>query len=201
MEHSVKQDIKRIIIQSRYGSVFFVSSFSNFDEEYVTKLLPIFEKEGLLTRISKGVYLKVRHTQFGPVYPPIAEIVAKIAKRDHAVVIPTGDVAANRLGFTTQVPMNPIYLTSGSSRKLKLGKRTVTLKHSSPRNFAYKGKFLSEIIQALSAIGQKNVDDHILERLRQLLLDNRETTTLKHDLSIAPAWIRRIITQTLNTIK
>ena len=39
---------------------FFVSTFHQFDVEYVTKLLAQFEKEGLITRIAKGVYVKAK---------------------------------------------------------------------------------------------------------------------------------------------
>lgn len=34
-------------------------------------LLSTFEKEGLITRIAKGVYVKARKTRFGVVYPSI----------------------------------------------------------------------------------------------------------------------------------
>ena len=128
--------------------VCFVSSFPQFDVKYVTKLLALFEKEGLITRIAKGVYIKARKTRFGVVYPSAFELVKEIAKRDKAKIIPTGDTTANRLGFSTQVPMNACFLTSGSSRKLTLGKRTITLRHGSPKNFTYKGKLMPELVQA-----------------------------------------------------
>ena len=57
-------------------------------------------------------------------------------------------MTVSRLGFSTQVPMNACFLTSGSSRKLTLGKRTITLRHGSPKNFAYKGKLMPELVQA-----------------------------------------------------
>ena len=57
--------------------------------EYVTKLLAIFEKEGIISRISKGVYVKARKTRFGILYPSAFELASEIAKRDKAVIIPT----------------------------------------------------------------------------------------------------------------
>ena len=135
MENAVVQQIRKKITRSKFGEIFFVSSFPQYDVEYVTKLLAIFEKEGLVTRIAKGVYVKARKTRFGILYPSAYELVKEIAKRDKAKVIPTGATAANRLGFSTQVPMNTIFLTTGSGRKLKLGNRTVTLKHGAPKNF------------------------------------------------------------------
>ena len=130
MENAVVQQIRKRITRSKFGEIFFVSSFPQYDVEYVTKLLAIFEKEGLITRIAKGVYVKARKTRFGILYPSAYELVKEISKRDKAKVIPTGATAANRLGFSTQVPMNTIFLTTGSGRKMKLGNRTVTLKLS-----------------------------------------------------------------------
>ena len=117
MQDIVVKKIRSKITHDRFGVVYFVSSFPKYDVEYITKLLATFEKEGIITRIAKGVYVKARKTRFGIVYPSAFELVTEIAKRDKAVIIPTGATAANRLGFSTQVPMNTSFLTSGSSIK------------------------------------------------------------------------------------
>ena len=84
MENAVVQQIRKRITRSKFGEIFFVSSFPQYDVEYVTKLLAIFEKEGLVTRIAKGVYVKPRKTRFGILYPTAYELVKEIAKRDKA---------------------------------------------------------------------------------------------------------------------
>ena len=61
MENAVVQQIRKKITHSKFGEIFFVSSFPQYDVEYVTKLLAIFEKEGLITRIAKGVNVKPRN--------------------------------------------------------------------------------------------------------------------------------------------
>ena len=43
MENAVVQQIKKKITRSKFGEIFFVSSFPQYDVEYVTKLLAIFE--------------------------------------------------------------------------------------------------------------------------------------------------------------
>ena len=193
MQNTVEQKIRSSITYARYCEVFFVSSFPRFNVEYVTKLLTQFEKEGLITRLAKGVYVKVRKTRFGVVYPSVFEIVSEIARRDKARIISTGDTAANKLGFSTQVPMNACCLTSGSSRKLKLGGRTITLKHASPKNFAYRGKVMPELVQALRSIGENNITDTHEKRVAQLLHETPEEATIEHDLLLAPVWVRQII--------
>ena len=197
MQKTVEHKVRAKITYARYGEVFFVSTFHQFDVEYVTKLLAQFEKEGLITRIAKGVYVKVKKTRFGVVYPSAFELVTEIAKRDKAKIFPTGDTAANRLGFSTQVPMNASFLTSGSSRKLKLGNRTVTLTHGSPKKFAYKGKLMPELVQALRSIGEDNITESVEKRVAQLLSATPETETIEHDLLLAPVWVRQIIKRNL----
>ncbi len=197
MQKTVEYKIIAKITHARYGVVFFVSSFPQFDVEYVTKLLSQIEKEGLITRIAKGIYVKAKKTRFGIVYPSAFELVKEIAKRDKADVFPTGDTAANRLGFSTQVPMNASFLTSGSTRKLKLGNRTVTLTHGSPKNFAYKGKLMPELVQALRSIGEKNITETVENRVSQLLSETPETETIEYDLLLAPVWVRQIIKRNL----
>ncbi len=197
MQKTVEHKVRAKITYARYGEVFFVSTFHQFDVEYVTKLLAQFEKEGLITRIAKGVYVKAKKTRFGVVYPSAFELVTEIAKRDKAKIFPTGDTAANRLGFSTQVPMNASFLTSGSSRKLKLGNRTVTLTHGSPKKFAYKGKLMPELVHALRSIGEDNITESVEKRVAQLLSATLETETIEHDLLLAPVWVRQIIKRNL----
>ena len=193
MENAVVQQIRKRITRSKFGEIFFVSSFPQYDVEYVTKLLAIFEKDGLITRIAKGVYVKARKTRFGILYPSAYELVKEIAKRDKAKVIPTGATAANRLGFSTQVPMNTIFLTTGSGRKLKLGNRTVTLKHGAPRNFAFRGKLMQELVQALRSMGENNITKEDEGQIAKLLAETPEKDTIGHDLLLAPVWMRQII--------
>ena len=176
-----------------------MSTFPQYNVEYVTKLLAQFEKEGLITRIAKGIYVKAKKTRFGVVYPSAYELVTEIAKRDKAIVFPTGETAANRLGFSTQVPMNVCFITSGTPRKLKLGNRTVTLKHGVPRNFAYKGKLMPELVQALRSIGEANMTEAVENRIAQLLSETQETETIEHDLLLTPVWVRQIVKRNLKT--
>ena len=193
MQSAVIDRVKSKISHSKFGEVFFVSSFPEYDVEYVTKLLSILEKEGTITRISKGVYVKARKTRFGTLYPSASELVREIAKRDKAAVIATGDTAANQLGLSTQVPMNSTFLTTGSSRKLTLGKRTVTLKHGAPKNFAFKGKLIQDIVQALRSIGEQNLTPENERQIAKLLAESPEKETIEHDLRLAPVWMRNII--------
>ncbi|MBR5907229.1 MAG: hypothetical protein IKZ50_02420 [Bacteroidales bacterium] len=200
MEGAVIKKIRDRLVRGKTGEIFFVSSFPKYDVEYVTKLLPQFEKEGIISRLAKGIYVKARKTKYGTLYPSAYEIVKQLSKRDKAIVIPSGFEAANRLGFSTQVPMISCYLTTGSSRVLKLGPHTVMLKHAAPKNFAFKGELMPVLVQALRSIGEKNICEEDEETIRMLFDKTPENETFEHDLLLAPVWMRQVIKRNRNGV-
>jgi len=133
-------------------------------------------------------------SKFGVVFPPVGDIIKAIAKRDKAKILPTGNTAMNLLGLSTQVPMNSEYITSGSAREIKLGNRTIRLRRSVPKNFAYKGELMPVLVQALKAIGKEDLTDEHIGIIRKLLTEHPEEKTWQKDLQLAPAWIRKIVT-------
>ena len=145
--------------------------------------------------------LKTEETRFGLVYPPVEDIAEAIARRDNAQVIPTGATAQNILGLSTQVPMNAVFLTSGSARIIKLGNRTITFRRAVPKNFAVKGRYTSLIVQALKSIGEENFSGEDLIHLQDIILRHPEPDTIDQDLAVMPSWIRKIFVRTLKTGK
>lgn len=188
-----KERVRREITRGKYGAVFSSSSFPGLTANYATKLLSAFEKEGLVVRISKGVYLKARKTRFGVSYPPIEEIVSQIAKRDKARIFPTGDTASNMLGLSEQVPMKTCFLTSGTARDLNIGGRTVELKRAAPKNFAYSNEMVGVLTQALRSIGEDNITDEIKAKIPAILSAVERDKRFEADLKLAPAWIEKLI--------
>ena len=112
------------------------------------------------------------------------------------MIIPTGILALNALGLSTQVPMNLVYLTDGAARTIQIGKRKIVFKKTSPRNLAAIGSISSLAIQALREIGKDNVtEDEINNILRQL--EKEDPYRLQHDIKLAPEWIRIIMRQAI----
>ena len=74
-----------------------------------------------------------------------------------------------------------------------MGKRLVVLKHGAPRNFAFKGVLMRDLVQALRCIGENNITDEDEKQISKLLAENPETETIEHDLLLAPVWMRNII--------
>lgn len=180
------------IRNAKNGSLFFSNSFPEYGDEYVGHIMSDLVRSGDLYRIGRGVYLKTTSTRFGLVYPSVDVIAKAIAERDNAEVLPTGAMALNILGLSTQVPMNPTFITSGSARIIEIGGRSIAFKRAVPRNFAIKGKKRSLIVQALKAIGERNMTPDDLNKIVLLIKKYPEPENYESDLKAMPTWIRRI---------
>ena len=84
----------------------------------VAQALSRLAREGLIERLSKGVYYRNRETAFGKSKPNPASI-RKLASQRKAL-FPSGLAAANLLGFTTQTPKQGELATSALSLPRKL---------------------------------------------------------------------------------
>ncbi|MCH5240613.1 MAG: hypothetical protein J1F38_10350 [Muribaculaceae bacterium] len=179
------------------GSLFFSNSFPEYDDEYVGHIMSDLVKGGELYRLGRGIYLKSKKTRFGIVYPELDYIAKAIGERDNADILPTGAMALNMLGLSTQIPMKPTYITTGSARVIEIDGRTIIFKRAVPKNFAIKGKKRSIIVQAMKALGKKNMTQELVNKIQTLIRENPEIETLENDYRYMPTWIRRIFQKTI----
>jgi hypothetical protein len=96
--------------------------------------------------------------------------------------------------------MKVVFLTDGPTRRVKLGKQTITLKRTTPKNMAAAGKTSGLVIQALRHLGRRHVDDTLITQLRTRLTDDDKKQLLK-DLVFAPAWVAAVMRQVATTKK
>lgn len=195
---SVDNKIIVKIKKSKRGSLFFIEDFLNLGtSKAVSKALErLVEKEDL-SRVSRGIYSRLRIDPIlGAISPTTEEIAEAVRRRDKARIIPAGILVLNAVGLSTQVPMNLVYLTDGAARTIQIGKQKIVFKKTSPRNLAAIGTISSLAIQALREIGKDNVtEDEINIILRQL--EKEDPYRLQHDIKLAPEWIRIIMRQAL----
>jgi len=199
MAESIEKQIKKSILNYKHGKIFFPTNFSKFGTSTaIRQALNRLEDKGLLVRLAHGIYLyPKKHKTLGILYPSIEEIALAISKRDKARIIPTGSHALNRLGLSTQVPLNIVYLTDGTSRSIKIKKRSIKFRKASPKLLAAKNDTNILVIQALREIGKENVDSKILKRIKEIL-STVEKDLIKQDMKVAPSWIAEIMKTSLN---
>ncbi|MBW7870485.1 MAG: type IV toxin-antitoxin system AbiEi family antitoxin domain-containing protein [Flavobacteriia bacterium] len=190
IEHKVLEKVKR----NPKGTLFFVESFSNIENpRAVNKALERLVKSGELDRIAQGIYVRpVIDDHIGKVLPGIEEIAVAIAKRDRATIVPTGSYAMYKLGLTTQVPLNIVFYSDTSARKIKIGKQTITFKKASSKNLAFIGEISMLAVQALRTIGKEQATEEDIKQIKKVL-EKENPKHLQHDLQLAPVWIRKII--------
>lgn len=188
-----KQAILSKINRSKRGTIFMPDSFMPIDTRHAANVLAELAKMGTLERVAFGIYVKPKESRFGPVMPSLEEIALAVAKRDDARLLPHGTTAENYLGFSTQVPMNPVYLTSGTPRKIKVGKRMITMQHRAPGTFAYKGEVMPILVLALQSIGKDNITDEVRSIMAGIIEKHPEEKTWKSDIAHAPNWIRVMV--------
>lgn len=176
------------------GSILFVDDFLDFgNSESIKKALFRLKEKELLIRLAHGIYMYPKKDKdLGVLYPSAEEIAIAIAKRDRARIIPTGVQALNKLGLSTQIPLKVVFLTDAAGRSIKIGKRTITFKKTSPKNLMVKGEISGLVIQALKSIGQNKIENHMLTKLL-IILKNEKKEIILHDAKLAPAWINKIL--------
>jgi Family of unknown function (DUF6088) len=195
---SIHKQIEKRIKTSKKGSIVFPADFAGMGgAEVVKKVLLRLEKQGVLMRLAFGIYLYPKQSKLlGTVTPSIEEIANAIAKRDKARIIPTGIYALNRLGLSAQVPLNTVYLTDGAARKIKIGRGSILLKKTTPKNLAAIGPISSLVIQALKTIGSNNVEPHEEKRIIDILKKEKKEN-IAYDIGMAPEWIGKIMRNAL----
>ena len=202
MEDSISQTIRERIKHIQDGELFSISDFEDINNDnLVTRILSRLQNEDTIVRVATGIYMNPKKTQFGILFPTIDQIAKKIAERDKAQIMPTGDTALNILGFSTQVPMNAVYLTNGAKRKVKVGKRIIIFKNVVQKNFQFKGQLLPLIIIALKELGESRVTDEIKNKIIKLVTESsaEEKTTMMHDLYLSPVWIKELLFPIIKT--
>lgn len=197
MQENIGKQIVRRIKKRGRGTIFFPSSFPAYgDIKSVSKSLERLTNDAVIVRLAYGIYLypKIdKELGLGVLYPSVEDIALQVAKRNRAHIAPTSAYAMNLLVLSTQVPMNVVYMTDGSPRKIRLGNnRTITFKHTVPKNLAFTNKTAQLATFALKEIGQNSVNEEHLKTLKHVFTTITEKS-IEEDNKLMPAWIRKII--------
>lgn len=179
------------------GRIFFADDFVGMaSAENIRQTLLRYVKKGKIMRVAKGIYYYPQIDEklgLGVIVPSYDQIANAIAKRAHARIVPTGDYALNVLGLSTQVPMNCVYLTDGTPRKVDIsGGRGIVFKRTAPKNLSFKNRLAMLVTSALKSVRQENATPEQIEHIRQLLRKEDKNSVLA-DLRLMPIWVRKII--------
>jgi hypothetical protein len=134
----------------------------------VDQALSRLAERGQLIRAGRGVYLLPVTSRFGTRAPSVEQAVEALAAQRGEVIVPSGAAAANSLGLTTQVPVRSVYLTSGRTRKMSLGKQIVELRHAPRWQLAMAHRPAGQAVRALAWLGPERAESALQTLKRKL---------------------------------
>jgi predicted transcriptional regulator of viral defense system len=172
------------------GSVFTPSRFLDLgSRDAVDKVLSRLVQKGTIRRLARGLYDYPEHHQIMGILAPSPDAIAQaLAGKQGIRLQPSGAYAANRLGLSTQVPARIVYLTDGPSRTVRVGNQEIRLQRTTPRIMGPSDRISGLVIQALRHLGQRHVDDTVIQTLQRKLSDQDKKRLIK-DIAYAPAWV------------
>lgn len=176
-----------------------------FPDDFVTSGTPDAVRSGLsrlcrnekLRRLAKGIYYVPSYDKWDGSLrePSLDEVARKIAQRDNARIIPTGAYALNKMGLSTQVPANVVYITDGSARRVNLseGKRVVFRHSNDLSNFAYRSVLMQLAVLAMREIGERQISQSHVDQIKNMITEQVSETDYNHDIVLAPTWVKNIL--------
>lgn len=148
-------------------------------------------KAGKLLRVARGAYAAPVSGRFGFRAPTPEKVVKALAEQSGEIVVPHGASAANVLGLTQQVPIREVYLTSGRTRKLKLGRSEVLVKHAPRWMLALGTRPAGAAVRALAWIGPTHAGESLA--LLRRTLPRSEWQALTSARATLPGWMAQAI--------
>ena len=190
-------EIKQKILNAENGTVFVAVDFVDLtDKTTVSVCLTRLESENIIQRILRGVYYKAEYNEFLQEYvvPNPDKVAHALARNFGWTIVPCGDTALNILGLSTQVPAAWSYVSDGTYKEYTYDNTTIKFKRTTNKEISKLSYKTALIVQALKALGKDNIDDTIINKLKNDLTDEEKATALL-EAKAATSWIYEFIKQ------
>lgn len=150
--------------------------------------------EGKIRRVVRGIYDIPGYSDLLKCMasPNVSEVMRAMARKNGVTIQPTGALAANILGLSTQVPAKHAYLTNGKSRDFKVASMTVILKRVEPRELQPGSDIGVLVTQALRWLGKQHVGTREIRQLKHML-DPHARRKLRKDARYMEDWIWEVV--------
>lgn len=195
MTSSIYTEIRKRIEASEPGTVFLTSDFTDIaTTTTVRKCLGRQVEEKNIRRIIDGVYEKPVYSKLLKEYIPANPdaVAYAIAKSFHWTIAPCGDVALNKLGLSTQVPVVWSYISDGPYRKFSWDNITLSFKHRANREISFMSETTALVVEALKTLGKERIDDSTIQNLRNRLPEAEKKKMIEEARGVSE-WIYAVI--------
>jgi hypothetical protein len=194
---AVQDQILARIRERGRGRVFIPKDFLDLgSRDAADQTLSRLAKLGDIQRLGRGLYLYPRRSAaaMASVAENQDEIADALGRQTGSQVIPSGAMAANRLGLTKRVSAATVYLTDGRTRQVRIGSVLFELRHAAPKELSVASQTSSMVFQALRFLGKDSVDEQVVARIRKKLTAEQRAELLR-DASYTTDWISAAVRQ------
>jgi len=189
--NKVREQIEIRITDAGPGYVFTRKDFQDIAPSgSIGQILSRMVKDGVIRQIGRGIFdfPNINPALGGQLSPDIDQAAKAIARKFRWSILPYGNLAANRLGLSQQVPAKLTYLSNGPTKEIKIDNRVIYFKHARPKEI-YADSYISGlVVQALRYFGKDRVNNEVISHLRQKLSHN-EKTELLENIHHSTEWI------------
>lgn len=192
---SIEQQLVSRIYGRGRGWAFTPNDFlQDFKRWEIGNSLKGLTNKGVIRRLIQGVYdypiyskLLKKH-----VAPDMQQVANAIARKFNWRIQPTGDTALTFLGLSNQLNGNYIYLSDGPTKKYTILGQVLSFKHMSFKDASISDKNTILIVQAIKAIGERNITEEFLEKIKEKF-SKEEWLKIKKHGSTSVLWVQNCI--------
>ncbi len=126
----------------------------------VSRALGQLVEHGRLMHVGRGLYARPIATRIGlgKTPPSVDHVIQTLARTRGETVVPHGAATAHALGLTHLPPEKLVYLTTGRSRKMTVGERSIELQHAPAWQIDIPVRRAGNVIRALAWIGPEKAE-------------------------------------------
>lgn len=193
---SIAQKIKNRIRGKGRGWAFTPKDFIDLgSRNNVGQVLHRLTAQGFIRQVSRGVYDYPRkHATMGDFPPHVKNVVAAIVRTTGDHIYPTGAMAANMLGLTTQVPARTEFVTTGKPRTVQVWNVKIKLyKTILPRTLTRPLAYMT--LLALDNLGTRMADQRLIDKAAKKLTPADKKDIQKNLRYIKDPWLSNIAAQ------
>jgi len=151
-------------------------------------------ERGTIRRVLRGIYDYPRRSGrlARELAPDLDEVARALARKFGWRIQPTGPVALNLLGLSTQVMGRYAYFSDGPDRTYRVGRRTIEFRHTALKESGFKLRESSLVVQAIRSLGEERIEPGTIAKIRDALGPDRCSKVLK-DARLARGWVHDVI--------
>ncbi len=182
MAKGIYTEIKNRIEMLDEGAILFTADFADIaSAATVRKCLSRQIAENKIRRVMDGIYEKPIYSNLLQEYIPADPdtVAAAIARNYRWTIAPSGDVALNKLGLSTQVPVVWTYISDGPYRDYSWDNITISFKHRTNREISFMSDITILIVEAIRTLGKARIDEKTITILKNRLSDEEKEIILK----------------------